>query len=97
MSYLKIPEWPFAPDEQAPINEEWEAREAAGEPVRAGAYIQSFEAYQSPVCDDGGAHYPVRGSAEQSRLMNEHDAVDSRDVPSSMMNENVRKTRGYDN
>lgn len=91
-------------DEQVPINEEWEARESAfdedgnlKESPQGPMVMRSFDAYMAPVTDDGGTHYRVKGRKEQERLMQATDSVDSRDVPRSMMNENVRKARGYEN
>jgi len=55
-----------------------------------------MESYMAPVSNEDGSHSVIRSRKEQSRLMHEHDAVDSRDVSKSMMNENVRKARGYE-
>lgn len=57
--------------------------------------MSGMEAYTAPVSNGDGSHSVIRSRKEQSRLMNEHDAVDSRDVPTAMYNENVKEARGY--
>lgn len=72
----------------------WVPRSQRVDLRKTSVAIHSFEAYMAPVCDEGGSHYTVRGQRDQARIMQANDAVDSRDVPKSMRNENVRKARG---
>lgn len=56
--------------------------------------MASFESYQAPITEGNDLHPMVRTRKQQSDLMKANDAIDSRDVPHSMRNENVRKARG---
>lgn len=88
---------------EKPMFDDWDERESMfdddGNLKQQGhgpMVMKGFEAYLAPVTDGGGEHYKVKGRKEQAKLMQAHDAVDPRDIPKSMYNENVSKARGYE-